>query len=439
MCDTFVVLGNSTADGSVIFGKNSDREVNEAQLVVTIPAADHPSGSRLKCTYIEIPQVAHTYAVLLSKPFWIWGAEMGSNEHGVTIGNEAVFTRVGQESKPGLIGMDLLRLALERSANAQEALQVITRLLEQYGQSGNCGLTHKFYYQNSFLIADVNEAWLLETAGRNWAALRVKDIYHISNGLTIGNHWDLASADLINYAVEKGWCERREEFHFARCYTEPVFTRFGRAHERRASNLALLQQKVPQLTVQDAFNALRSHGNGKAAWRPDRSLLDQQVCMHAGFGPVRNSQTVGSLVAHITAGQEPTFWVTATAAPCTSVFKPVWISAGVPDLGPEPTARMDANTLWWQHEKLHRAVLQDYARRSKLFSQDRDQLEELFLNAVNKPKVDRRVLSEQCFEQASYKEFEWFEKVKASPARTGSILYRIAWLNFNRQARFRLK
>jgi dipeptidase len=439
MCDTFVVLGNSTADGSVIFGKNSDREINEAQVVATYPAADYPIDSFLQCTYIKIPQVSHTHAVLLSRPFWTWGAEMGSNEYGVTIGNEALFTKVGQEKSPGLIGMDLLRLGLERSTSAMEALQVITRLLEQYGQSGNCGLTHNFYYQNSFLIADVNEAWLLETAGRNWAAVRVKDVCYISNGITIGNHWDLASQDLINYAVEQGWCTRREEFHFARCYTEPVYTRFGKAHERQQSTSASLRKKIPQLTIRDAFDTLRSHGIGNSHWSPDHSVLDQQVCMHAGFGPVRNSQTTGSMVAHLTAGQEPTYWITATAAPCTSVYKPVWISSGMPDIGPEPTAKMNSDALWWQHEKLHRTVLQDYARRIELFRQDRDQLEELFLNAVDKPKFNRRILSEQCFEQASYKEYEWLEKVKANRARSGPFLYRFAWAGFNRQAKFKLK
>ncbi|TLN23559.1 peptidase U34, partial [bacterium] len=361
MCDTFVVLGNSTDDGSVIFGKNSDREVNEAQTVVTCPAADYPAGSHVQCTYIEIPQVTHTHAVLLAKPFWMWGAEMGSNEHGVTIGNEALFTKVGQEQQPGLIGMDLLRLALERSTSALEALQVITRLLEQYGQSGNCGLTHKFFYQNSFLIADVNGAWLLETAGRQWAALQVKDVASISNGITIGNRWDLASADLINYAVERGWCSRREEFNFTRCYSEPVYTRFSKAADRQACTTAALRAKSPHVTVKDAFDTLRSHGTVVPGWSPANSLTDQQVCMHAGYSPVRNSQTVGSLVAHLTAGQEPTYWVTATASPCTSVFKPVWISAGMPDTGPEPNARMDPETLWWQHEQLHRSVLRDYA------------------------------------------------------------------------------
>ena len=118
MCDTVVALGSVTADGLTLFGKNSDREPNEAHHLLRVPAANHPAGSTVKCTYVDIPQVNHTYEVLLAKPFWIWGAEMGANEHGVTIGNEAVFTKVPYDKQPGLIGMDFLRLALERAQTA---------------------------------------------------------------------------------------------------------------------------------------------------------------------------------------------------------------------------------------------------------------------------------------------------------------------------------
>jgi dipeptidase len=102
MCDTFVALNKATADGSVIFGKNSDRDPNEAHQLLVVPRAKHTQGVQVDCTYISIPQVEETHAILLSKPFWIWGAEMGVNEHGVVIGNEAVFTKVPYGKKPGL-------------------------------------------------------------------------------------------------------------------------------------------------------------------------------------------------------------------------------------------------------------------------------------------------------------------------------------------------
>jgi dipeptidase len=123
MCDTLVALPNATADGSLLFAKNSDREPNEAHHLLRTPAAGHAPGEMVQCTYIKIPQVPHTHAVLLARPFWIWGAEMGANEHGVVIGNEAVFTRAPYEKGPGLIGMDFLRLALERATDARDAVK----------------------------------------------------------------------------------------------------------------------------------------------------------------------------------------------------------------------------------------------------------------------------------------------------------------------------
>jgi len=142
VCDTFVALANSTAGGSVIFGKNSDCEPNEVHKLVLIPRAHHQDGEQVSCTYIELPQVRDTNAVLLSKPFWIWGVEMGAIEHGLVIGNEAVFTKVPYEKEPGLIGMDFLRLALERTFAANEALALMIDLLETFGQGGNCGFKH---------------------------------------------------------------------------------------------------------------------------------------------------------------------------------------------------------------------------------------------------------------------------------------------------------
>ena len=68
MCDNIVALGKATADGSVIFGKNSDRDPNEAQPLSWVPAQDHAPGSELRCTWRSIPQVDHTHAVLLSRP-----------------------------------------------------------------------------------------------------------------------------------------------------------------------------------------------------------------------------------------------------------------------------------------------------------------------------------------------------------------------------------
>ncbi|MBT6611794.1 MAG: acyl-coenzyme A:6-aminopenicillanic acid acyl-transferase, partial [Deltaproteobacteria bacterium] len=157
MCDTFVALPSVTSDRSVIFGKNSDREPNEAQALEYYPSRRYSNRAQEKtaCTYITVPQVKETNAVLLSRPFWMWGAEIGANEKGVVIGNEAVFTKMPYSNSGGLTGMDMIRLALERSATSQQALETIVQLLADHGQGGICGYQDKkLVYHNSFIIAD---------------------------------------------------------------------------------------------------------------------------------------------------------------------------------------------------------------------------------------------------------------------------------------------
>jgi hypothetical protein len=169
MCDTVCVV---TAD-RVLFGKNSDREPGEAQGVELIPARSGRSGA-VRCTHVQVPQVERTRAVLLSRPAWMWGGEMGANDAGVVAGNEAVFTRF-KAAKRGLTGMDLLRLALERAATAREAAQVVIELVAVHPQGGRMGFRNQnFSYFSSFLFADAREAWVLETAGLYWALEKVR-------------------------------------------------------------------------------------------------------------------------------------------------------------------------------------------------------------------------------------------------------------------------
>ncbi len=438
MCDTFIALGNATADGSVIFGKNSDREPNEAHQLLLIPAADHAPGSQVKCTYRTVEQISHTHAVLLAKPFWIWGAEMGANEHGVVIGNEAVFTRMPYDKGDGLIGMDFIRLALERSTSADEALDVMIRLLEEYGQGGNCGFTHGFYYHNSFILADRASAWVFETAGREWAAQRVVDVRSISNALTIGREWDRASKGLVQTAIQKGWCKSEADFDFARCYSDPLYTRLADAGSRRVCTTAAMEAAKGKITPAMAMNFLRQHAHSHEKLNAD--LTGADVCMHAAAGPVRNSQSVGSMVAQLKEGAS-TYWLTGTSAPCTSVFKPVWMDSGLPEqeMGPAPTGTYDHQTLFWRHELLHREVLRDFSARLAIFSTERDALEAQFIEQATRLKdadPDQRYqLSAACFARATECEADWLTRVQTRlPQRNPAFYYRLAWKAFSRQA-----
>jgi len=439
MCDTFVALSNATKDGSVIFGKNSDRDPNEAHDLMMIPRATHSQGDSVECTYIRIPQVAQTNAVLLAKPFWIWGAEMGANEHGVVIGNEAVFTKEPYGKIPGLIGMDFLRLALERAATADEALDVMIGLLEMYGQGGNCGFAHDMFYHNGFLIADSTSAWVFETAGKHWAAEKVQDVRSISNVISIGSNWDRASENLVAHAVDRGWCKDKEEFNFSQCYSDLFYTKFAAGQNRLCRTEDLLRTNFGRIDVPFAMVLLRDHGPiiGEN-WMPGKGLVGADVCMHASFGPIRISQSTGSMISHLAKDQN-THWLTGTSAPCTSTFKPMWIDSGLPDLSPVPTGTYDETTLWWRHENLHREILRDYAARISAIKPDRDALEADFIQytSENSPLSieDRGRFTRACFERADQTTMNGLRVVKEMPIQhQRPLLDRFAWKKFDKQA-----
>lgn len=331
--------------GRVLFAKASDRDPNEAQLLAWHPAATHPAGAIVRCTHLDIPQVPRTHAVLLSRPFWMWGAEMGTNDHGVTIGNEAVFTREPY-ADVGLTGMDLLRLALERATTAQEAVDVIVRLLDEHGQGGGCGHENPdFTYHNSFLVADHRHALVLETAGRRRAVEEVRSgARSISNGLTI-----------------TGFADR---------FADRLRTRASACHARRS----LTERRTQRATgPQDLAATLRDHGDGllAPAYRPLNGAMGAP-CMHAG-GLIAASQTTSAWVSELTA-DGARHWATATAGTCTSLFKPVAVDRPL-DLGPDPTDRADEATLWWRHETLHRRVMRDPERLLPRFMAQRDEVE----------------------------------------------------------------
>lgn len=433
MCDTFVAMPSTTADGSVLFGKNSDREPNEAQALEYHPGAVYPPDSRVKCTYIQIPQVNKTYAALISRPFWMWGAEMGANEKGVVIGNEAVFTRMPMGREGKLTGMDILRLALERSETADRALEVMVQLLSDYGQGGICGYKNrKMVYHNSYIIADPERAWVLETAGPMWAAVRIKENYSISNGLTIGESFEEGHPDLITAAKTNGWLKRGEVFHFARCYSDWFYTTFSASRTRKSRSLQLLNASPGALTPGDAMGILRDHGT--SPYEPDGHLLLDRLCAHAANSLFRDSaQSTGSLMAHLMPGLK-TYWATGTSAPCTGVFKPLWFNDRVlPDIGPKPGGTYDPRCLWWFHENLHRLVLEDYEHRLSLYRGERDKLEERFFKKAAAPVPENQwEISMAAFEEARMKTGQWIERVKTAGVRNrGNWFYRRYWKKQN--------
>ena len=293
------------------------------------PAAYHPMGSQAQCTHISIPQVAETYGVMGHSPGWVWGYEQGVNEHAVAIGNHSVFSREPLENEPGLIGMDLVRLGLERGRDAREALEVIATLIEQHGQAGSARGPGEAGYHNAFLLADPAQAWQMETSGRRWAARKV-DLAVQSNHLSMRSNWLIGSRDLESFARLQGWWGGRDRLDLAAAYRDPdVQGAFSAGRSERGESL--LEASRGKHDVTSLVGVLRDHGETDGIPNEVRREGDSQqtsICMHAE--PV--GTTTASLVAALPENRSRPWPVWASfGSPCLGIFLPLYMDGWVPD------------------------------------------------------------------------------------------------------------
>ena len=329
MCDCLCSLH----DGGTLFAKSSDRPPGEAQIVEALPARG--GGNPLHTQYLTLPD-AGAAGILGARPTWLWGLEHGVNDHRVAIGNEQLWTVDNPAEQPdALTGMDLVRLGLERSRSASEAVDVITSLVEEVGQGGIGDRDdHKAYF-SSFLVADPAEAWVVETSARTWAArsvVRDEGGVALSNRISLSTDWTIASADVVAAGDFDRW--RRQ--------SSPT------AHADRRLRITT---PVATGTVgpREVAAVLRHHG--ERAWgRPgndpddvaglppaviDRLGTGVSLCMH-----LHDVQaTTSSMISWLPADPDRVVrgWV-ASGSPCVSVFVPTFGTDGVaPELAAPAT------------------------------------------------------------------------------------------------------
>jgi secernin len=343
MCDTLCVL---SAAGT-LFAKNSDRPVSELQVVEV--HRRRAAGASLRTQYLDIDD-AGACATILSRPVWLWGAEHGINEHRVAIGNEMVHTVDDpRQSPPALLGMDLVRLGLERATDADQALAVIAELLERHGQGGVGDEANNLPYWSSFLVADPTTAWVLETSGRAWAARPVHGGDAISNRLTTRDDWTRASSGVVPGTDLDTWRDPAIDTGFAD-------GRLAAGRAFVAQRLAATHREGTSTAARAAVAHLRDHGTGPwgapgevaVVRAPTEVAVDGTgvtVCMH-----VRDFEvTTASMVAELySARDRPARAWMCVGSPCASVFVPTLAPDNSLNIGsgPSPTIGFLAQASW---------------------------------------------------------------------------------------------
>ncbi len=279
MCDT---IGSIHSQAGVLFAKNSDRHPKEVQVLerasASLDSSREPKLEKYRAQFATLKSahatLTHPYRALISRPSWIWGAEMGVNEVGVAIGNEAVFTKE-KGRKNGLLGMDILRLALHNSATASDAVDLILALLDRWGQGGDGSFVGTLTYSNSFLIADRRELYVLETAGSHWALKKIEEHGSISNAYSLTSPVDRCDDESKGSDFAGRWADRLMEF-------------FSKGRVRQATTSLLLKDAEPTWM---GMRDILLYNKGSAA-KMDRSMTS--IAIDAWFP--KSTRTTASMV-----------------------------------------------------------------------------------------------------------------------------------------------
>ena len=168
-CTNLIVGKKASADGSVMCTYNCDGFGFSGSLSY-IPSGRHEPGELIeihgwgpshKGQYVK--QVEYTYNVVGLM-----------NEKQVTIVETTFDGRLELVNQEGLLDyFSLMRLALQRSSTAREAIHCMAELVDEYGYNSS---------GETLTICDPNEAWIMEIIGKGpghkgavWVALRIPD------------------------------------------------------------------------------------------------------------------------------------------------------------------------------------------------------------------------------------------------------------------------
>ncbi len=276
-CTNILVSKGATKDGSVIITYSCDGEFLP-HLRYT-PSKDHSPDE-----YIiikdwngnvkgKVKQVAHTYGVVGLM-----------NEFQVSIGETTFDGRKELQNPDGLLHYwTLMNLTLQRARTAQEAIKVMTSLVEEYGYAST---------GESFSIADPNEVWIMEMIGTGpggkgaiWVARRIPDGY-ISAHANMSRIGEfpldspkvcLYSKNVISFAIEKGYYDpvSGKPFKFNEAY-DPISPEKLRYCASRV--WSIFRRSAPSLNLSPDFQRGVKGAKRYPLWiKPDKKLSVQDV------------------------------------------------------------------------------------------------------------------------------------------------------------------
>ncbi|PKL85666.1 MAG: hypothetical protein CVV22_07125 [Ignavibacteriae bacterium HGW-Ignavibacteriae-1] len=439
-CTNLLVTKGASADGSTMITYNADAG-GFMEPLVHIPAATWGDNDSLEIhdwdtgKYLgKIKQVKNTYLVIGNM-----------NEYQVAIGETTFTGHTELRDTNGIVDYgSLMRITLQRSKTAREAIKVMTDLVAEYG-----------YYSTgeSFSIADAEEVWMLEMIGKGgkekgavWVAVKIPDGYIAAhaNQARIRNfpmndpNNCIYSKDVISFAQNNGYYDpnRDGEFSFADVYNplEPggllfcegrVWSLFRRAAPKanlspdywraveNATPYPLYIKPDQKLKVSDVIDLMRDHFNdtpwdltkGLAAepygnpvrWKPLGFKLEGDTVNSYGWErPISTQQTAFAFVSQSRSWLPReiggVFWY-GVDDNYTNVYVPLYCSMTTPPPSSQGYSIKDfsLNSAFWVFNLVANLAYTKYSYMIKDIQVVQSELEDKFTksqNAIDKAAVE---------------------------------------------------
>lgn len=203
--DCFGIIAGckATADGSVMMAHNEDDGGEQMLNIYCMPRR----GSDARYLWFEFPgmEVADSFI----------------NEFGVCIASDSCPSKEDKADVDAASVLYQIRVSVAKKAHSsREAVAIIGSLVEKYGYRGS---------GRTYLVADPKEGWIVSIVnGRHWVAQRVPDDkvmtipnYYVIEDVNLSDKANYAgSADIIEYAVARGWYNPATDgkFNFRKAY-----------------------------------------------------------------------------------------------------------------------------------------------------------------------------------------------------------------------------
>ena len=279
-CTTILVGRVLTRDRAIIHAHNEDMGANAVGRLWRRESVRAAAGAKLSVPYVDISAVPETLA------YWTSGNAdttsglevskvrrpydsvlVGLNQAGVAMASNWAHSREENRKEKGIRRYAIGQLLLERAAPARQGVQLLGDLIDVHGQADWGGLV--------YLLADPNEAWVVETTTRHWVARKIRDdeIWVTANRFRIGADYDLGSADLVSYATEKGWyTQGAGPFRFDRAYGLPSKMNDDYDILREQRVLELLDPKRGHIVAADIMQVFRDRYEGTPHFTPPQTV-----------------------------------------------------------------------------------------------------------------------------------------------------------------------